>query len=57
MIGKREYDKAVRMLEKNYANAQRLPFVRSPMAWALYQTWKYFDREAQKKEEQHESET
>ena len=41
---KNEFEYAVDVLKKNYTNAQRLPFVRSPIAWALYQTWKYFDR-------------
>ena len=45
MTGQREFEKAVKILEKNYANAQRMTLVRSPMAWALYYTWKYFDRQ------------
>lgn len=54
MTGKNEFRRAVIMLEKFYIEAQRLRFVMHPMAWALYQTWKYFDSEAQKKEKQHE---
>ena len=57
MTGENELRRAVIMLEMNYIDAQKLRFVMHPMAWALYQTWKCFDREAQKKEEQHESNT
>ena len=44
MPRRNEFEYAVDVLKKNYANAQRLSFVKSPIAWALYQTWKYFDR-------------
>ena len=52
MKGENELRRAVIMLERYYTDAQRLRFVMHPMAWALYQTWKYFDKEARKKEEQ-----
>lgn len=55
MTGENEFRRAVIMLERYYADAQRLRYVMHPMAWALYQTWKYFDRKAQKKEKKHES--
>ena len=56
MTGQSEFDKEVRILEKAYANAQRLKFVRFKMAWALYQTWKYFDREVRRKTDAEEAE-
>ena len=37
------WEKAMSILDKKYAEAKKLPFVRDPMAWALYHTWKEFD--------------
>ena len=31
------------MLAEEYRKAQALEFVRKPMAYALYQVWKWFD--------------
>lgn len=28
---------------KKYAEAKKMPFVRDPLAWALYHTWREFD--------------
>lgn len=39
----RAWQRAMRILEKKYAEAKKLPFVRNPMAWALYHTWREFD--------------
>lgn len=38
-----ELRKAVRLLNKEYEKAQRQPFVRDPLAYALYQVWKAAD--------------
>lgn len=35
--------RAMRILEKKYEEAQKIPFIREPMAWALYHTWREFD--------------
>ena len=35
--------KAINMLQDNYERAQRLSYVRKPISYALYETWKYFD--------------
>ena len=35
--------KIVNLLEANYERAQKLEYVRNPLAWALYQTWKEVD--------------
>lgn len=35
--------KAMSILDKKYAEAKKLPFVRNPLAWALYHTWREFD--------------
>jgi hypothetical protein len=31
------------ILDKKYAEAKKLPFIRDPLAWALYHTWKELD--------------
>lgn len=41
--GDRARQKAMSILDKKYAEAKKLPFVRNPLAWALYHTWKEFD--------------
>lgn len=38
-----ELRKIVRQLHKEYEKAQRQPFVRDPLAYALYQVWKAAD--------------
>lgn len=40
-----ELEKAIFILTKNYDRAQHLEYVRNKLAWALYQTWKYYDKE------------
>ena len=37
------WKKAMSILDKKYAEAKKLQFVRDPLAWALYHTWKEFD--------------
>ncbi len=39
-----ELDQAINHLKKEYERAKGLAYVNNPLAWALYQTWKYFDR-------------
>lgn len=41
--GDRAWKKAVSVLDKKYAEAKKIPFVRDPLAWALYHTWREFD--------------
>ncbi len=38
-----KYQKAIKMLQDEYVKAQASAFVRKPMAYALYQVWKYFN--------------
>lgn len=38
-----KYQKAIKMLMEEYRKAQAQAFVRKPMAYALYQVWKWFD--------------
>lgn len=35
--------KAIDKLMENYAYALKWDYVRKPMSWALYQTWKWAD--------------
>lgn len=42
-VGDRAWKKAMSILDKKYAEAKKMPFVRDPLAWALYHTWKEFD--------------
>lgn len=37
-------EKAIKILKVNYESAIMLPFVRSPLAWALYRTWEEVDK-------------
>ena len=36
----KELRTAVKLLHKEYERAKKSPFVRNPLAYALYQTWK-----------------
>lgn len=36
-------NKAIKMLKDAYITGQTMVWVRKPMAYALYQVWKYFD--------------
>lgn len=44
-----ELREAVRTLHAEYEKAKRQPFVNNTLAYALYQTWKIFDRKKRKK--------
>ena len=39
----RRYQKAIKMLAEEYRKAQAASWVAKPLAYALYQVWKYFD--------------
>lgn len=39
-----ELDEAIEMLQQNYEEAQKHEQVLSPIAYALYYTWKEFDK-------------
>lgn len=41
----------VALLERNYNLALRNPIVEKPISWALYQTWKEFDRKEKARKE------
>lgn len=44
--------KATDMLTKFYSKGCTLIYIQKPLAWALYQTWKYFDKVEKKKMKQ-----
>lgn len=37
-------ERAIRTLQKNYNLALSRDYIQNPIAWALYETWKEFDR-------------
>lgn len=37
--------KAVEILVKHYLKGKQRKYVRNPLAWALYQTWKLYDND------------
>ena len=43
-----EFDYAVEILKQNYNRALSLGYVKIPIAWALYKTWRFFDSRARK---------
>lgn len=44
-------EEAKELLDEEYERAQRLDFVHSPLAYALYQVWKKADKRGRKKNE------
>lgn len=38
-----ELTKAIKILKEQYEKAKKIGWVRNPIAYALYQTWKIFD--------------
>lgn len=38
-------DKAIALLKKNYEYALTKAWIRNPLAWALYETWKEVEYE------------
>lgn len=39
-----ELEQAIKILKQKYERAKHLECVKNPIAYALYQTWKYFDK-------------
>lgn len=48
-----ELDEAIELLKQNYEEAQNMKQVLSPIAYALYQTWKEFDKRELKRAYKH----
>lgn len=51
-----KYNKAVKMLVEEYCKAQGNVWVRKPMAYSLYQVWKWFNTNEKHRLPQAESE-
>lgn len=41
---------AITLLQKQYEEAKKSPYVKNPLAWALYHTWKMADKERRGKQ-------
>ena len=39
-----ELDKAIKILKEQYEKAQKIDWIRNNVAYALYETWKIFDK-------------
>ena len=37
------FEQAVELLRKEYERAQKMEYVKKPLAWALFQVWKKVD--------------
>ena len=46
-------EKAVKLLEEKYEQAQKLEYVQNPLAWAFYQTWKEVDSKKYEKKREY----
>lgn len=44
-----ELDFAIRELRRNYKKAISSPYIHTPVAWALYHTWRTVDASAERK--------
>ena len=42
-------EKAIKLLQKEYEEAKKEPFVQKPLAYALYHTWKKVDEKLNNK--------
>lgn len=42
-----ELIKAINVLKEQYERAKKLEFVKKPIAYALYQAWKIFDKKGE----------
>lgn len=40
---KMKIENAIKYLYKQYEKAKTMEYVKKPLAWALYQTWRYVD--------------
>ena len=40
-----DLDKAIKVLKEQYEKVKKIGWIRNPIAYALYQTWKIFDKQ------------
>ena len=43
------FDTAIKYLRRKYEEGKSLQWVERPLAWALYQTWRYVEKSDQRK--------
>lgn len=51
-----DLERAINELQKNYERAVKIPYVSSPIAWALYKTWRMEDTRTEKERKRKEGE-
>ncbi len=44
LSGDIKLDNAIKHLHEQYDKALKIEYIKNPLAWALYQTWKYVDK-------------
>lgn len=44
LSGDIKLDKAINYLHEQYDKALKMDYIKNPLAWALYQTWKHVDK-------------
>lgn len=52
--GMTDLERAINELQKNYERAVKIPYVSSPIAWALYKTWRMEDTRTEKERKRKE---
>ncbi|WP_295094682.1 hypothetical protein [Ruminococcus sp.] len=52
-----DIESAIKYLHEQYDKALKMDYIKNPLAWALYQTWRYVDKGngARKSGEQNET--
>lgn len=43
-------EQAIALLRERYEKAKQSPYIKNPLAWALYQVWKIADKERRGKQ-------
>lgn len=44
LSGDIKLDNAIKYLQEQYDKALKIEYIKNPLAWALFQTWKYVDK-------------
>lgn len=39
-----DIESAIKYLHEQYDKALKMDYIKNPLAWALYQTWRYVDK-------------
>ena len=46
-----DLERAIEDLKAHYDRALKIPYVRNPLAWALYRVWRKYDSKGEKQNE------